>query len=125
LRSWQGPTSLVEQRAEAVLARRRHYWAQAQEWYALPESWRQALDSPISPSLRLEVAFPKQSPSGETSKAVAKLYAELVAELVARSSCGKLHELESVDHTDLLKAGPVLDGLVARIKQLAQADARW
>jgi pimeloyl-ACP methyl ester carboxylesterase len=124
IRSWQGPTSLVEQRAEAVLARRRHYWAQAQEWYALPESWRQTLDSAIPPSLPLEVAFPKQIPEGETSKA-AKLYAELVAELVARSSCGKLLELESVDHTDLLKAGPVLDRLVARIKQLAQADGQW
>jgi pimeloyl-ACP methyl ester carboxylesterase len=125
IRSWQGPPSLVEQRAEAVLARRPHYWAQAQEWYALPESWRRTLDSPIPPSLPLEVAFPKQIPEGETSKAVAKLYAELVAELVGRSSCGKLLELESVDHTDLLKAGPVLDRLVARIKQLAQADAQW
>jgi pimeloyl-ACP methyl ester carboxylesterase len=123
IRSWQGPTSLVEQRAEAVLARRPHYWAQAQEWYALPESWRQTLDSPIPPSLPLEVAFPKQIPEGETSKA-AKLYAELVAELVARSSCGKLLELENVDHADLLNAGPVLDRLVARIKQLAQADGQ-
>jgi pimeloyl-ACP methyl ester carboxylesterase len=123
IRSWQGPTSLVEQRAEAVLARRPHYWAQAQEWYALPESWRQTLDSPIPPSLPLEVAFPKRLPEEETP--AAKLYAELVAELVARSSRGKLLELESVDHSDLLKAGPVLDRLVARIEQLAQANAQW
>jgi hypothetical protein len=60
MRSWQGPTSLVEQRAEAVLARRPHYWAQAQEWYALPESWRQTLDAQIPPALPLEVAISKQ-----------------------------------------------------------------
>jgi pimeloyl-ACP methyl ester carboxylesterase len=123
MRSWQGPPSLVEQRAEAVLARRPHYWALAQEWYALPESWRQALDSAIPPSLPLEVAFPKQIPEEETSRA--KLYAELVAELVARSSRGKLLELERVDHSELLQAGPVLDRLVVRIKLLAQADAQW
>jgi pimeloyl-ACP methyl ester carboxylesterase len=123
MRSWQGPVSLVEQRAEAVLARRPHYWALAQEWYALPESWRQTLESPIPPSLPLEVAFPKQIADEETSRA--KLYAELVAELVARSSRGKLLELERVDHSELLQAGPVLDRLVVRINLLAQADAQW
>jgi hypothetical protein len=123
MRSWQGPPSLVEQRAEAVLARRPHYWALAQEWYALPESWRQALDGAIPPSLPLEAAFTKQAPEKEIS--VAKLYAELVAELVARSSRGKLLELERVDHSELLQAGPVLDRLVVRIKLLAQADAQW
>jgi pimeloyl-ACP methyl ester carboxylesterase len=119
MRSWQGPPSLVEQRAEAVLARRPHYWAQAREWYALPESWRQTLAAQIPPSLPLEVAFPKQVPESEFSKAMAKLYAELVA----RSSRGQLLELESFDHKQLLQAGPVLDRLVARITQLAQADA--
>jgi pimeloyl-ACP methyl ester carboxylesterase len=121
IRSWQGPAALVEQRAEAVLARRAHYWAQAQEWCAFPESWRQTLDSKIPPSLPLEVAFLKQVPEDETSKAFAKLYRELVGELVARSSRGKLLELESVDHSQLLQPGPVLDRLVERIKQLAQA----
>jgi pimeloyl-ACP methyl ester carboxylesterase len=123
IRSWRGPSSLVEQRAEAVLARRPHYWALAQEWYALPESWRQALDSPIPPSLPLEVAFPKRLPEKETP--VARLYAELAAELVARTSRGKLLELGSIDHSELLQAGPVLDRLVERIKQLAKADAEW
>jgi pimeloyl-ACP methyl ester carboxylesterase len=122
MRSWQGPTSLVEQRAEAVLARRPHYWAQAREWYALPESWRQTLDSNI-PSLPLEVAFSKQVLADETSKAIAELYRELVVELVAHSSRGKLFELGSVDHTQLLHPGPVLDRLVERIKQLALAAA--
>jgi pimeloyl-ACP methyl ester carboxylesterase len=125
MRSWQGPTSLVERRAEAVLARRPHYWAQAREWYALPRSRREALDSPIPPSLPIEVAFPKQSPEVEASDPVTKLYAELVAELVARSSRGRRLELESIDHQELLRTGPVLDRLVARIKQLALADAQW
>jgi hypothetical protein len=35
--------------------------------------------------------------------------------LVARSSRGKLLELESVDHTQLLQPGPMLDLLVERI----------
>jgi hypothetical protein len=121
IRSWQGPTSLVEQRAEAVLARRPHYWAQAREWYALPETWRQTLDAPIPPSLPLEVVFVKQVPEVEFSKTVAKLYAELVA----RSSCGTLLDLEGIDHKQLMQEGPVFDRLVARIKQLAQTDAQW
>jgi pimeloyl-ACP methyl ester carboxylesterase len=90
MRSCQGPTSLVEQRAEAVLARRPHYWAQAQEWYALPESWRQTLDAQIPPALPPEVAFSKHTSEDETFKALAAMYAELVA----RSSRGKLVELE-------------------------------
>jgi pimeloyl-ACP methyl ester carboxylesterase len=121
MRNWQGPTSLVEQRAEAVLARRPHYWALAQEWYALPKSWQQTLAAPPIPSsLPVEVAFPKQVPEDEASKTAAELYAELVA----CSRRGKLLELEGVDHTQLLQAGPELDRLVVRIKQLAQADAQ-
>jgi pimeloyl-ACP methyl ester carboxylesterase len=120
MRSWQGPTSLVERRAEAVLARRPHYWAQAQEWYALPESWRQALAAQIPPALPLEVAIPKHASEDETSKALASLYAELVA----RSSCGKLVELEEVlDHREILQPGPMLDRAIPSIKLLAQPDA--
>jgi pimeloyl-ACP methyl ester carboxylesterase len=119
IRNWRGPTSLVEQRAEAVLARRSHYWALAQEWYALPESWRQTLAAPIPPSLPLEVAIPKQAVEEECSNHMAKLYADLAA----RSSRGRLLELEGVEHTLLLKPGPVLDRLVTRITQLVQANA--
>jgi hypothetical protein len=61
VRSWRGPASLVEQ----MPARRSHDWAQALEWYALPKSWRQTLETPIPPSLPLEVAFPKQAPQDE------------------------------------------------------------
>jgi pimeloyl-ACP methyl ester carboxylesterase len=117
--SWQGPVSPVEQRAEAVLARRSHYWAQALEWYAFPESWRQTLATPIPPSLPLEVAVPKHVMEEDSSKTVAKLYADLVAS----SDRGRLFELERVEHSQLLKPGPVLDRLVARIAQLAQVSA--
>jgi pimeloyl-ACP methyl ester carboxylesterase len=117
MRSWQGPTSLVEQRAEAVLARRPHYWALAQEWYAFPESWRQTLDAQIPPALPLEVAFSKYASEDETSKALASLYAELVA----RSSRGKLVELEEgLDHRRLLEPGLMSDSMIASIKLLAQ-----
>jgi pimeloyl-ACP methyl ester carboxylesterase len=120
VRSWQGPTSLVERRAEAVLARRPHYWALAQEWYALPESWRQTLDAQIPPALPLEVAISKRASENEISKACASLYAELVA----RSSRGKLVELEEVlDHRQLLQPGPMLDRMIPSIKLLAQRDA--
>jgi pimeloyl-ACP methyl ester carboxylesterase len=120
VRSWQGPTSLVEQRAEAVLARRPHYWAQAQEWYALPESCQRTLDAQIPPALPLEVAFSKHASENETSKAVALLYAELVA----RSSRGKLVELEEgLDHRQVLQPGPMFDRMIASIQLLAQPDA--
>jgi pimeloyl-ACP methyl ester carboxylesterase len=120
MRSWQGPTSLVEQRAEAVLARRPHYWAQAQEWYALPESWRQTLDAQIPPALPLEVVFSKHASQDQIFKAFASMYAELVA----RSSRGKLVELEEgLDHRQLLQPGPMFDRMIASIKLLAQRDA--
>jgi pimeloyl-ACP methyl ester carboxylesterase len=118
LGDWQGPESQVEQRAEAVLARRSHYWAGAQEVYTLPVSSRQTLEAPVPPSLPIEVVFPKQVPEDETSKALAKLYSELVA----RSSRGKLVELEHVDHSQLMKPGPAFDRMVARIQQLSQAS---
>ena len=119
LRSWRGPDSLVEQRAEAVLGRRSHYWAQALEWYALPNSWQQALKAQIPSSLPLEIAFPKQTLQDDVSETTVKLYADLAA----RSRLGQLMELENIDHSELLKAGPVLDELSAHIRRLARADA--
>jgi pimeloyl-ACP methyl ester carboxylesterase len=118
--SRQGPVSLIEQRAEAVLARRPHYWALAQEWYALPDSWRQTLGAQVPPALPLEVVISKEVAGNETSKAKALLYAELVA----RSSRGRLVELEEVvDHERLLQPGPMFDRMIVRIKLLAQPDA--
>jgi hypothetical protein len=90
----------------------------------LPESRRQTLDSKIPSSLPLEIAFTRQILKDESSKAIAELYRELVVELVARSSRGKLFELGSVDHSQLLHPGPVLDRLVGGIKQLTLAAER-
>ena len=115
----QGPESLVEQRAEEVLARRPHYWAVAQEWYALPVSSQQTVAAPVPRTLPIVVAFPKPVPEDETSKALAKLYAELVA----RSSRGEIVELPHVDHSQLMTPGPVFDRIVASIQQLSRAGA--
>jgi pimeloyl-ACP methyl ester carboxylesterase len=58
LKEWllsRGPKSRVEQRADAVLARRPHYWALAKEWYATPVSARQTIEAPVPPSMPIEV----------------------------------------------------------------------
>lgn len=116
LESWAGPESEVEQRAQAVLARRSHYWALAQEWYALSESTRQALEAHIPPSVPIEVAIPKPEIEDETSKALSKLDGDLVA----HSSHGRLIELQDIDHSELIKSGPAFDRMVADIKHLAK-----
>jgi pimeloyl-ACP methyl ester carboxylesterase len=119
LRDWEGPESQVERRAEAVLARRSHYWALTQEWYALPASSRQALEAPVPGTLPIDVAFPKAVPEDETSKALAKLYTELVA----RTSRGKLVELMHADHSLLMTSGPAFDSIVSRIMQFSREGA--
>lgn len=119
MHSWQGPDSPVERRAEAVLARRPHYWAMAQEWYATLVSSQQTREAPVPPTLPIEVIFPKPSVETKDTQVVAKLRAEFVA----RSSRGKLVELEHIDHSQLIKPGPVFDLIVARVKQLALASA--
>jgi hypothetical protein len=50
--------------------------------------------------------------------------ASLYAELVARSTRGKIVELEEVvDHRRLLQPGPMFDRVIGSIKLLAQPDA--
>jgi pimeloyl-ACP methyl ester carboxylesterase len=119
LQSWQGPQSLVEQRAEAALARRPHYWALTKEWYTTPVSVQQTRDAPVSRTLPLEVVFPTPFPKNKDSDVIAKLRAELVA----RSDRGRLIEVEHMDHEQLTLPGPVFDRIVARVKQLSQAGA--
>jgi pimeloyl-ACP methyl ester carboxylesterase len=114
--SSRGDKSPVEQRADAVLARRPHYWALAKEWYATPVSARQAIQAAIPPSLPLEIVYPKRIPEDEVSIAMSKAYADLVA----RSSHGKLAELDFVDHSKIIKSGPVLQQMVGRIIALSQ-----
>lgn len=116
LASWQGPESLVEQRANAILASRSHYWALAKEWYELPESNQQALDAPVSGTLPILIAASKHATEDESTKASAKLYSEFIA----RSSRGRLIELQAVDHSNLVKEGPALDRIVAGIVQLSK-----
>lgn len=120
LHSWQGPTSQVDQRAEAALARRLHYWALAREWYATPVSLQQTRQALVPPTLPLEVVFPRPVLEDETTKVLAKFRVALVA----RSSRGKLVEVEPTDHALLIEHGPVFDRIVARIKQLSQANAQ-
>jgi pimeloyl-ACP methyl ester carboxylesterase len=119
-RRWEGPRSQVEQRAEAVLARRPHYWAMAREWYATSVSVRQTIEAPVPSTLPLEVVFPKPVPEDEISRVLAKFRVALVA----RSSGGKLVEVEPTDHDLLIKPGPVFDRMVARITQLSRAGGR-
>jgi hypothetical protein len=119
LKEWlssEGPKSQVEQRADAVLARRPHYWALAKEWYATPVSARQTIEAPVPPAIPIEVVYPKRIPEDEVSIAMTRAYADLVA----RSSRGTLTELDYVDHSTIIKSGHVFDQMVARIKKLSR-----
>jgi pimeloyl-ACP methyl ester carboxylesterase len=115
LHSWQGPASLVEQRYEAILARLPHSWAMAREVYALDDSSRQAIEAPIPATLPLEIAFPRHVPEDAIYKAKKPLYAELVA----RSSRGRLDELDPVEHPLLTKRGPGFDLMIEDMKRLS------
>ncbi len=119
LHSWQGPESPVEQRADAALRRRSHAWALAQEWYATNVSLQQTREAPVPPMLPLEVLFP--TPIHDDKKTI-EILAKLRAGLVARSSRGRLIEVEPTDHTLLIKHGPVFDRIVTRVTQLSLAN---
>jgi len=119
LKQWlssRSPQSLVEQRADAVLARRPHYWALAKEWYATPVSARQTIDAAVPPALPVEVVYPKRIPEDDVAIAMTNAYSGLVA----RSSRGKLTELDHVDHSTIIKSGHVFGQMVERIKRLSQ-----
>jgi len=119
LKDWQGPTSPVEQRAEAILVGRRHYWALAKEWYAFPDTSKQVLEAPVPPALPIELAVPKRLTEDDTTKAYDKLYSRFVA----RSSRGKIVELEHVGHDKLQVPGPAFNHIVADIQQLSLGRA--
>jgi hypothetical protein len=117
LHSWQGPESLVEQRAEAVLARRSHGWALVREWYETPESFRQALEAPIPPTLPLDLIFPKPIHPDARDEILAKFRQALVA----RSSNGQLIEAEGVGHSLFIVPGAIFNRIVVRVTQLSQS----
>ena len=61
------PASPVEQRIQAALARRPHYWALAQEWYATPVSSQQT-GSSDPPRCDSKWPIPKTSSEAEIIK---------------------------------------------------------
>jgi pimeloyl-ACP methyl ester carboxylesterase len=122
LQQWlngRGPKSLVEQRADAVLARRPHYWALAKEWYVTPVSSRQTLEAPVPPALPIEVAYPKRIPNDDLAQAMTRAYVDLAA----RSSRGRVTELDNVDHTEMIRSGAVFEQVVERIQSLSLETA--
>jgi pimeloyl-ACP methyl ester carboxylesterase len=116
LENWNGPASLVEQRAQAILARSNHNWAVAREWYFLPESARQAIDAPVPASLPMEIVYTKRPV--EEDEAIRALH-EVYATFASRSTRGKLHELRDVTHEQLMSSRASVDQLAARIVKLA------
>jgi hypothetical protein len=116
----QDPQSRADQITEAALAGRHLRWALFAEWYANPVSLAQTMRAPVPPTLPIEIAYTKQQYSDvEASNAEAKTYADLVA----RSSRGTLVEFEHVDHEHLMDPSPILDPMIARIKQLSKESA--
>jgi pimeloyl-ACP methyl ester carboxylesterase len=116
LENWNGPTSLVEQRIQAVLARSAHNWAVMREWYFLPESAQQALKAPVPASLPMEIAYIKPPVEDETIRVVHQEYATLAS----RSTHGELYELRDVTHGQLMSSPASGDQLSARIVNLAR-----
>jgi pimeloyl-ACP methyl ester carboxylesterase len=120
LENWNGPTSLVEQRAQAILARRAHNWAVTREWYFLTESLRQAMDAPVPASLPMEIAYTEGPVEDETVRAVHQVYATFAS----RSTRGELYELGDIRHEQLMSSRAAIDQLAARIVILARNGYR-
>jgi pimeloyl-ACP methyl ester carboxylesterase len=116
LENWNGPTSLVEQRAQVILARSAQNWAVTREWYFLPESSRQALDAPVPASLPLEIAYIQPPVEDETFRVVHQEYATLTS----LSTRGELHELRDVTHDQIMSSRAAVDQLAARIVNFAR-----
>jgi hypothetical protein len=64
----------------------------------------------------VEVVYPKRIEEDNVAIAMTKAYADLVA----RSTRGRLTELDYVDHSTIIRSGHVFDQMVGRIKQLSQ-----
>ncbi len=111
LENWNGPTSPVEQRAEAILARSTQNWAVTREWYFLTESFQQAMEAPISTSLLMEIAYTQPPVENETVRAVHQVYAKFAS----RSTRGTLYELRDLEHDELMSSRAAVDQLAARI----------
>ena len=124
LHDWQGPDSLVEQRANAVLVRTPHYWAVTREWWKSLVSARQVIEAPVPPALPLEIVYPKRIPlDGTTLDATSIAMTQAYVELVGRSSRGKLEEIDYVDHWQLILRGAGFEHIVERITQISRSGA--
>jgi pimeloyl-ACP methyl ester carboxylesterase len=112
----KGPTSIVERRAQAILARSAHNWAVTREWYFLPESFRQAMDATVPASLPMEIAYTKPPVENETAQEVRRVYATFAS----RSTRGELHELKGITHEHIMYSRASVDQLAARIVMFAR-----
>jgi pimeloyl-ACP methyl ester carboxylesterase len=115
LQNWNGPTSLIDQRVQAILARSAQNWAVMREWYFLPESLRQALDAPVPASLPIEIAYIQPPVEDETVRVEHQEYATFAS----RSARGELHELRDLTH-DQLMSSRATDQLAPRLVKLAR-----
>jgi pimeloyl-ACP methyl ester carboxylesterase len=106
-----GASSIVDQRAQAILARSAHNWAVIREWYFLPESFRQAMDATVPSSLPIEIACTAPPVENETVRAVHRIYATFASQ----STRGELHELRGITHGHLVHSRASVDQLAARI----------
>ena len=115
------PATPVEARAQEVLQSRSHVWALAHEWYAMRASAEQTMSSKIGnePFVIAYTAHPGQAGDPHVRESLLAY-----SEVVRRSARGKLIELPECDHSRVLKPGPVLDGLVAGIAEVAGASGR-
>jgi len=111
--SYAGPADPAEQRAEEILQSRRHFIALAHEWYVTPESARQTTGAAIGDE-PTRILF-THAADPVLDRALTAMYAEFVA----HAPQGKLVKLENHDHSKLLTPGPVLDTIVAGVRELA------
>jgi pimeloyl-ACP methyl ester carboxylesterase len=116
LENWNGPTSLVDQRAQAILARSAQNWAVMREWYFLDESSRQAIEAPFPAALPMEIAYIRPPAEDETDRGIHQEYATFAS----RSTRGELYELRDVTHAQLMSSQGAIDQLAARIVNLAR-----
>ena len=122
LKQWlsvRGPESEDELRVDAVVARRPHYWALMKEWYMTPVSARQTIAAAVPPTMPIEVVYPKRIETDKVAVGMTKAYEDLVA----RSTRGRLTELDYVDHDTIFRSGHVFDQMVERIQKLSQETA--
>jgi pimeloyl-ACP methyl ester carboxylesterase len=120
LTNWNGQASMNEQRADAILISASHHRAIAREWFVAPQSDQQTLAAVLPKALPFEILFAKPDVVTDDRRAVMRA----AEELAARSSNGRLVELERTEHFNLTKPGPVLDSMTDRIVRLARDEVR-